>query len=209
MKTIIWDFNGTIVDDTHLCLEIENKMLADRNMKGGYTLEEYRNLFCFPVIDYYRLLGYTFEKESYEDLSVVFNDLYNQGFPNLKLVPGVKEKLEEACEKGYQNVILSATRQSSLELEVQILGIENYFSELIGINDDLAFSKLEHAQKWFLQADIHPEECIYIGDTLHDLECANALGIANCKLVACGHQSYEVLKRNWNQVYHDLSEVVL
>ena len=81
MKTIIWDFNGTIVDDVQGCLDIENDMLKKRRMKGNYTLEHYRNLFCFPVIDYYKKIGYTFEKETYEDVSIEFNDAYNALFP--------------------------------------------------------------------------------------------------------------------------------
>ena len=50
-RLIIWDFNGTIIDDTATCLSIENKMLKDRGMKYGYTVEDYRNLFCFPIIN--------------------------------------------------------------------------------------------------------------------------------------------------------------
>ncbi|MBR3202365.1 MAG: hypothetical protein IKF60_02130, partial [Solobacterium sp.] len=81
MKTIIWDYNGTIIDDVHLCLEVETFMLKERGMFSNYSLEDYRDLFCFPVIDYYKKLGYTFEKESYEQISVEFNTLYDYGFP--------------------------------------------------------------------------------------------------------------------------------
>ena len=66
MKTLVWDFNGTIVDDTELCLAIENEMLEARGMRSGYTVEEYRDMFCFPVKKYYRILGYDFKEESYE-----------------------------------------------------------------------------------------------------------------------------------------------
>ena len=44
MKTIVWDFNGTIVDDTQICLDIENEMLKKRNMRHDYTIDEYRDL---------------------------------------------------------------------------------------------------------------------------------------------------------------------
>ena len=29
MRTIIWDYYGTIIDDVHLCLEVEQFMLKD------------------------------------------------------------------------------------------------------------------------------------------------------------------------------------
>ena len=209
MKTVIWDFNGTIVDDTEACLEIENQMLKKRGMKGDYTLEEYRDLFCFPVIEYYKKIGYTFEKETYEEVSVEFNDAYNEAFPSFRIVPGALELMKKAKEKGYRNVILSATRQDMLELEVKILGVESYFDELIGIDDDLAFSKVEHAKEWMKKSNVNPKDCMYLGDTLHDLECAQALGIDNTILIACGHQSYQVLKKEWDNVLHTLYEVTL
>ena len=209
MKTIIWDFNGTIVDDVQGCLDIENDMLKKRGMKGNYTLEHYRNLFCFPVIDYYKKIGYTFEKETYEDVSIEFNDAYNALFPYFELVPGVKRLLNESLEKGYQNLIISATRQSTLEFEVQMLGISRFFDTLIGIDDDLAFSKVEHAKRFMKESQLNPEDCLYIGDSLHDLECAQALHIENVILVACGHQSFEVLKNHWHNVIHTMDEVKL
>lgn len=84
MKTLIWDFNGTIIDDAVYCLEIEKKMLRDRGMYADFTLEEYKDMFCFPVIDYYYKLGYTFENESYDDISVEFNRLYAEGFSSVR-----------------------------------------------------------------------------------------------------------------------------
>ena len=52
MKPILfWDFNGTILDDVHLTWQIETKMLQERHMRT-YTLEEYKDMFCFPVINY-------------------------------------------------------------------------------------------------------------------------------------------------------------
>ena len=50
MYTLIWDYNGTIVDDAELCLAIENKMLRERGMKYGYSMEEYRHMFFLPVL---------------------------------------------------------------------------------------------------------------------------------------------------------------
>lgn len=207
MYTIIWDFNGTIVDDTQLCLDIENYMLEERGMKHGYTLEEYRNMFCFPVRAYYEKLGYDFSIESYEDLSVEFNHLYDESFPTLKLVPGCLELLQESKKRGFQNVIISATRHTTLVKELKILGIFEYFDTLVGIDDDLAGSKIESAKAWAHKHNINPIQCLFIGDSLHDLETASAIGVENCVLVACGHQSYEALSKGNTKVAHTLSEI--
>ena len=47
-KHIIWDWNGTLWDDTWLCVEINNHMLERRDLPlidiGVYTAK-----LCFPV----------------------------------------------------------------------------------------------------------------------------------------------------------------
>ena len=207
MKTIIWDYNGTIIDDVHLCLEVETFMLKERGMFSNYSVEDYRDLFCFPVIDYYKKLGYTFEKESYEQISVEFNTLYDYGFPRCQLVEGVMEKIQESCQKGYRNVILSACRHDKLEAQTKQLGIASYFDEIMGIDNDLAASKIDLAKRWMNSTDVKPDDCKFIGDSIHDMETALAIGVTDYQLVACGHQSYRVLKNATDHVVHTMQEV--
>ncbi len=209
MKTIIWDYNGTILDDTWLCLEIENHMCKQRNMKHDWTIEEYRELFCFPVKDYYYKIGYTFENETYEDISVIFNQMYDEKFEECLLMNGVVDKLIEAKDKGYQNIILSACRQDKLIEQTDALGISQYFTQRMGSDNLLASGKVETAKQWMKSQNLSPDDCIYIGDTLHDKETADAIGVKNCYLVASGHQSYEVLKKECDNTVHSIHEVIL
>lgn len=209
MHTLIWDYNGTIVDDVELCLSIENRMLQERGMKYGYSLEEYRHMFCFPVQDYYRKLGYDFQNESYEELSSEFHRRYEKGFSSCCLAPYVKEKLEEAIKKGYHCMIISASRQDKLESQVHQLGLDRYFEVLLGIDNLLAGSKIQRAKEWIRESHVDPTTCQMIGDTLHDLETARAIGIAHCTLVAQGHQDFAVLKKQWAATVHTLEEVML
>lgn len=209
MKTVIWDFNGTIIDDTDLCLNVEKKMLRKRGLRDHYTREDYQNMFCFPVINYYYKLGYTFENETYEEISVEFNDMYDAGFDTCSLVDGFEELIKESIRKGNRNVILSASRHDALVEQCHKLHIAHYFDEILGIDNALAASKINMAKQWMAGADVDPKDCLYIGDTVHDQETADALGIENCILAACGHQSYEVLKEKGANVVHTLREVKL
>lgn len=208
-KVIIWDYNGTIIDDIDLCVDIENHMLRERNMNRQYTAEDYRNNFCFPVIDYYYLIGYTFENETYADVSLEFNSMYAERFSECSLCEGFEEKIHEALEKGYENVIISACMHDDLISQCEKLGISPYFKEMFGMDNNLAHSKTEMAAEWMKNADVHPDRCLYIGDTIHDLETAKALGIERCVLVSTGHQSYERLKAVHDETVHSLKEVIL
>ena len=128
-KTIFWDYNGTIIDDTLYCLSIENEMLENRGLPGPVTLEEYLDHFGFPVINYYYKIGYTFEDETYEDVSVEFNRKYDENFDRVSLMDDFTEFIQKASEQGYQNVIVSASRQDKLEAQCEKLGIRQYFTE--------------------------------------------------------------------------------
>ena len=210
MKTLIWDFNGTILDDVRMCLKIENMMLEKRGMPvWPQSIETYRDAFCFPVINYYYKMGYTFENETYDDISVEFNDLYREYFDEASLMDGFEEKMDEARQKGYRSIILSATRHDALLEQCGKLGITGYFDEILGIDNYLAGSKIDMALRWMKESGTDPEECMYIGDTEHDMDTAEALGIRNCVLVACGHQSEKILRSRSENVVLTLREVRL
>ena len=135
--------------------------------------------------------------------------MYDAGFHTCGLVDGFPEKIREARQKGYQNVILSASRQDALTEQCRMLKIDHYFLEILGIDNALAHSKIDMAKRWMIRSGISPDDCIYIGDTIHDKETAEAIGIRNYILAACGHQSYEILKKESDRVVHSLKEVQL
>ncbi len=208
-KTIIWDYNGTIIDDIDLCLAVENKMLEKRGMKHNYTLQEYQELFCFPVINYYIKLGYTFENETYDEVSVEFHELYDSGFPEVRLMAGFEDLIRTSAARGYDNVILSAANHDKLVQQCDDLGITKYFSNILGTEDLLGGSKIDMAKRWMNRSGVMPEDCLFIGDTLHDLETARALGIDHVILLASGHQSPRLLQENCDHVVSALSEITL
>ena len=209
MKTVIWDYNGTIIDDIGISVQIENQMLEERHLKAGYTLKQYRSLFCYPIIDYYHKIGYTFQEESYEQMAEEFSHLYDLNFDACGLCEGFQETIQDSIAKGYRNVIISACEDTLLKSQCRQLGIYTYFDEILGIDNIWAGSKVDMAKDWMNHADVEPEECMYLGDTTHDLETAQAIGIEHCILIAQGHQSYEVLKETGAEVKHSLKEVVL
>ena len=56
-KHIMWDWNGTLLNDSHMAVMVINQTLAKRDMPT-IDHERYQQIFGFPVIDYYRRLGF-------------------------------------------------------------------------------------------------------------------------------------------------------
>ncbi len=209
MKTLIWDYNGTILDDVSITVEIENLMLKERNLPYGYTIEDYRNLFAIPMYDYYLKIGYTFEHETFEDAAKEFTEHYERLFPTCLLNPGVIETLQQSIQKGYRNVILSSCHDGILHEQCKKLGIDHYFEEIMGTDDVLGGSKIHIGLDWMKRHHINPDDCIYFGDTFADQDTAKAMGINKIYFIANGHQSYERLSKINPHTYHTLKEVQL
>lgn len=209
MKTIIWDYNGTILDDVGIAVRIENEMLEERGLKAGYSIDEYKSLFDNPMENYYRKIGYTFENETFHDVGIEFYQLYDQYFSNCTLNEGVKDKLIEALEKGYQNIILSSCEHSKLLEQCEKLHITQYFQTMIGVDNLIGGSKIENGKQWIKETNSHPKDCIFIGDTNADYETAKQLGIEQIYLVSTGHQSYQRLKKLHNNVVTTVKEIKL
>lgn len=207
MKTLIWDFNGTIVDDCLVGVNIMNQLYLNHSIEAEMTLSKYQDIFTFPIYDYYVAAGLDFSNYSFEDTAKEYMALYDCMFDTVKVKNGFIEVIEIFRQKGYHNVIISAARQEDLIKQVKSLGIDGYFDEIIGIADILASSKVETALEWKRNTKFANCDMIFIGDTIHDLEVANAIG-ASCILVADGHQSKERLSKAHNIVIDRTSEVI-
>ncbi|MCK5168354.1 MAG: HAD family hydrolase [Bacteroidales bacterium] len=185
-KLIIWDWNGTLLNDVYACVNSVNAMLKVRQMK---LLNEtfYKNVFTFPVQDYYKTIGFDFKQESFEKLAVEYIDLYKINSMGSPLQKGSREALEFFKSENYKQIIVSASEQLSLENQIEQRQISKYFDSIIGLNNIHAKSKLDNAIN-YLKASEQFDRITLIGDTFHDYEVANAIG-AECALVQNGHQN--------------------
>ena len=192
-KYIFLDFNGTIIDDVDLCLELLNDILRNQNKKL-VTKEQYKDIFTFPVKKYYELAGVDFSIESFESLADKFIAAYQPLSLQCGLFPNSVEAFQKLKEKGYHLVILSASEKNNLLEQCESFGIVSYFDAILGIDNIHAASKVGIALKFMEEKHIKGEDILFVGDTLHDLEVAKAMG-AKCMLVSCGHQSTNVLNQ--------------
>lgn len=189
---IIWDFNGTILNDVEVGIKSANILLGRRNLPLLKSREQYQSVFGFPIIDYYKRLGFDFNKESFDDLAVEWVDIYMSLEKHATVFNGVKEKLLEFKNSGYHQIILSATELNMLKGQLDRLEIGDYFENILGLDNIHAFSKVEIGKEWIKKEK--PHKAVFIGDTVHDSETANAMGV-DCILIASGHQPYETLKQ--------------
>ena len=189
---VIWDFNGTVLDDVQTGIDSINALLSRRGLPTLSGVEEYHKHFHFPIIDYYAGLGFDFEKEPFSQIAPERVAEYDRLVPKAGLCRGVREAIDALARAGIKQVLLSATEQKMLERQVRGLGLDGLFSRVIGMDNIEAHTKLPAALR-FMEEE-KPGRAVMIGDTSHDAEVARDIG-AECLLVAAGHQSRAVLER--------------
>lgn len=207
VKHIIWDWNGTLFDDVELCRDIINGILARRNL-SGLSLDTYRNIFTFPVRDYYEKAGLDFTKYPFEVLGREWMDEYELRKGECGLHEGASDILEKIAEKGIGQSILSAYSQHTLEEIVRQFGLDKYFSHLAGLDHIYATGKIEHGRKLIKKLGNGKGGILFIGDTVHDYEVAVEIG-ADCILVADGHQGKQKLEACGVPVFKSLKDITL
>jgi phosphoglycolate phosphatase len=190
--TIIWDWNGTLLNDIDICIESINCLLTDRKLPL-LSREKYLELFGFPVIEYYKKIGFDFQKEPFEIPAKQYVDIYTSKIVNCLLHDSAIEVLTFFKNKGFRQMLLSASELGILEKSINHFNLLSFFETITGLDNLFASSKTEIGFRLFKDFSIVPEKTCFIGDTIHDFEVANILG-CQCILVADGHQSFSKLK---------------
>ena len=205
LKHIIWDWNGTILDDRWLTIAAMNSVLARRNM-DELTEDQYLQVFTFPVIEYYRRLGFDFEKEPFSVSGTEFINEYNARAFEPQLHDGIIDLIAELNENGVSHSILSASSQKILNKLAKHHNINHYFIAVLGQDNHYAYGKIETGKMWINKLGIAPKNTLFIGDTEHDLEVANAIG-SHCALLSWGHSSTERLENRGINVFDAMSDL--
>ena len=207
--TVIWDFNGTLVDDLDLVVRTVNTQLEIRNLLP-LTADAYRAVFGFPVEDYYRRIGVTFENETMADLSADFFADYAPALKDCLLHDGALDALRQVKARGMRQFVLSAMEEGMLRSMIRHMRIEHLFDGIYGLAHQKGDSKILRAQELTRDFDIDSLGAVFIGDTDHDAEVAEALGLS-VALISTGHQSTARLRATGYRVYEsyqDLSQAL-
>jgi phosphoglycolate phosphatase len=186
-KHVIWDWNGTLLDDAWLCLEVINRQLAQRQLPI-VTSAGYQEAFGFPIRDYYHRLGFEFGDELFEDVALEFIDDYERHRAECRLQPQVLGILDRVDAAGCGQSILSMYQQDALLEVTSTFGIATRMQHIVGLDTHYAVSKLDIGRRLIEQINCPVARIALIGDTDHDSEVATALGIS-CALVPGGHQA--------------------
>jgi phosphoglycolate phosphatase len=204
-RHVIWDWNGTLFDDMVLCQGIVNTMLAQRGL-SPLNADQYRNVFGFPIQQYYIHIGFDFTQEPFEHLSQEFTATYEARRHECRLHAEARTMLEGVASSGREQSLLSAYPHETLLELLHAFELAPLFKHVVGLDNIHAHSKVEQGKYLLNQLSHAADEIVLVGDTVHDWEVAQAMGVACC-LVAHGHQSKTRLQQLGVPVVETLGDI--
>ena len=185
--TIFWDWNGTLLDDTDAAIAALNVQLERRGLPS-VEKSWYLANFSFPVRPFYARCGIDLDHEDWDALARDYHAVY-ESLPK-RLNEEALSALSYARKHGWHQSIISALRQDLLEKDVMSFGLRSFFDDVYGVDNLDGATKLGRARELLAHVRARGETgpVVLIGDSLHDREVADALGIG-CVLCACGGHS--------------------
>lgn len=206
IRHVVWDWNGTLLDDVQACVDAINKLLVERAMPE-VSADQYRELFEFPVKNYYIKLGFDFDRVDWNELAEKYHAIYAETSSASPVRSGAIAILDELRARGITMTILSACKQSILDRMVSGRGIRGYFAGLHGLTNLFAQSKLALGRQLVRESRIPASQTLLVGDTIHDFEVATELGW-QCVLLTGGHQSERRIRACECRIIRNLPELL-
>lgn len=201
---IFWDFNGTVIDDVNTALGCVNDLL-ERKGREPITLADYYNYVETPIVGFYHHILPP-EEIDFDEISRDYHRDYARRESDTHLANGAFELLQRLHSDGAHQYIITANHIDETTQIAERTGILPFIDKISGADNSLADSKIDRARELFDSLCIDRNDAVLIGDTLHDLETANTLGI-DCVLVTYGHQGRKLLESYNVCTAADLSEI--
>ena len=190
-KHLVFDWNGTLVDDAWIFVDILNALLKKRNL-NQIDLIKYQKLFCFPVSDFYQNLGFDVTPDAFRVLKQDFVFEYNKRQFLAHLFPDTIETLNAITCNNIKLSILSASNQQILNSLTNFYSINHFFLNILGVDNYEAAGKEELGIGLLKSLKVPRGDIVMVGDTDLDYKVSQKLGI-ECILISRGHQSHSRL----------------
>ena len=202
---LVWDWNGTLLDDLSLVVQATNVAFASA---GGpsVTADEHRVRFRRPIVDYYaEMLGRAIDAEAFGALDRIFHAAYRAGLTSCALADDARAAI--AAWPGSQS-LLSMWFHDELVPTVHTYGLTPHFARVDGLRATVGGGhKAEWLEKHLAELGLTGESVVLIGDSIDDAHAAESAG-ARCVLYTGGLSDPAALRATPHPVADTLTEAV-
>jgi phosphoglycolate phosphatase-like HAD superfamily hydrolase len=202
---LVWDWNGTLLDDLSLVISATNAAFA---AIGGpaVTAAEHRRDFRRPIVDYYgQVLGRVVDRDEFIRLDRAFHEAYRLGLVNVALAADAEAAMR--AWPGTQS-LLSMWFHDELVPAVEGYGLAGLLARVDGLRTDIGGDrKAKHLAGHLAALEVPGHRAVLIGDSVDDADAAGAVGAA-CVLYTGGFTDPDRLRGAGVPVAGSLVEAV-
>lgn len=202
---IIWDWNGTLLDDIGASLASVNDMLAARGEKP-MDINRYKECIGTPIIRFYEQV-FDLEKEDYSSILAEYNAGYMRHLADCGLTEGAEQAIADFAASGIRQAIVSSSNNAQLCENARKYGVYDCFEAVLGAADFKADSKIERARAYLARSGAEKGRVLVVGDLEHDAEMAAQIG-ADCVLLTSGHEHPERLARLGAVIFDKICQLI-
>lgn len=202
---IIWDWNGTLLDDIGASLASVNDMLALRGMEP-IDINRYKECISVPISGFYEKV-FDLEKEDYAEVLKQYNEGYMLHLEGCTLTAGALDMIEFFAAEGAKQAIVSSSNNTQLLANCRRYGVYEKFDAILGAEGFKAESKIGRALDYLKKSGAEKGRVLVIGDLAHDAELAHEIG-ADCVLLTSGHEHPDRLIQSGAVIVDSLKEIV-
>jgi phosphoglycolate phosphatase len=185
--TLVFDWNGTLLDDTEAILQTMNVIL-NRFGQSSIDIQTFREECDLPFALLYRKCGMSADnvEAANSDGSALFHDTYEPLADRAPLREGARDILKAAHRHGIHTVILSNHIVEPIRVQLRRLGIEEYVSEVLAFESRAtqykSIGKGERLRLYMQANGLQPETTVIIGDMPVETEIARTLGLTGVSI---------------------------
>ena len=206
MKVVLWDWNGTLLNDASILWQIFNEVVQSYG-HSPVSFERYQEIYRHPAHLMYEDAGVDLLTHSFEAVARRWHDVYRVRVESAALHHDALIALESFKGLGSRQMVLSALSETLLKEVVVSHGINGFFEQVRGLSDLFAHSKVGVGKLLLEELGVAGADVLMIGDSSHDAEVAQAIG-SQCCLVARGSESRSRLEQNGYSVFDSLQEML-
>ena len=211
IRHLVWDWNGTLLDDQLLVVDALNAVLAEKGLPPS-DLATYQRLYTRPVkVFYERLFGRPIPEDEWVTLDDVYHRGYADALERARLAVDAEVALDRVATLGRSQSLLSMHRHHELVPLVQKLGIDHKFVRIDGLRGAGGGHKAPHLETHLEHilplTGAAPEQILVVGDALDDAAAAAHVG-ARCVLYDGGSHPRRELETVGVPVVDTLTEAL-
>jgi phosphoglycolate phosphatase-like HAD superfamily hydrolase len=173
---IVWDWNGTLLNDLDLVVRSVSASIA-RYGHDPIDADMYRDHYTRPVRAFYdSLFGRTVGDMEWEELNKTFHEVYYAGVDSAALADDALSTLKRVATRGMAQSLLSMSTHEHLVPTVRAHGIDRYFNLMTGMRQPTGEVKAEYLNRHLLDQGVDPRTAVVVGDTPDDHVAAKSVG---------------------------------